>query len=164
MIIRTASAVSCFVAVMAAASFANAQSFSPAGAFEIVDSEFVVEQSQQLTCHIDGFDGSVPTGGANAVIDVNPPNTLLEGDGLCDNVGLNNSNWTITPTGGTNVTVTGISATSLLGTCAGTVTGTYVGNTLTIPRQSISGTIFGFPTLCYIGGYATTGNSAITLS
>lgn len=163
MIIRTASAVSCFVAVMAAASFANAQTFSPVTTFEIVDSEFVVEQSQELTCHIDGFEGYVTTGGATAVIDVNPPNTLLDGDNLCDNVGLNNSNWTITPTGGTNVTVTGISATSLLGTCAGTVTGTYVGNTLTIPRQGIPGTIFWIPTTCYIEGYATTGNSAISL-
>jgi hypothetical protein len=163
MIIRTASAVSCFVAVMAAASFANAQTFSPVTTFEIVNSEFVVEQSQQLTCHIDGFTGYVTTGGAAAVIDVSPPNHLENGNSLCDNVGLNNSNWTITPTGGSNVSVSGISATSLLGTCAGTVTGTYVVNTLTIPRQGIPGTIFGFPTTCYIEGEATTANSAISL-
>lgn len=159
---RIATAVSCFAIALGGASVAHAQSFSPAPAdFEIVNSEFTVEQTQELVCNIDGFEGSVATGGGSATIDVGP--TLLEGDDLCDNVGLDSSDWVITPTGGSSVSVSGISATTLLGTCSGTVTGTFSGNTLSIPRQTIPGDVFGFPMDCYIEGDATTDNDAISL-
>lgn len=165
MLFRTVSAIACVAAVTAAASLAQAQTFEPYGvSFEIVDSELIVEQTQQLYCHITGFAGYVPAGGATAVIDVNPPNTLLDGDSLCDSVSLNNSNWTITPTGGTNVTITGVSVMSLLGTCAGHLYGTYFANILVIPNQGIPGTVFGFPTTCYVFGFAQLGNEDITLS
>ena len=148
---RIATAVSCFAIALGAASFAQAQP-SP-GNYQITNSAFTVEQTQVLDCNIDGFDVTVVSG--SATIDVNPPNTLLEGDGLCDEVGLDNSNWLLTFLGGGAVTVSGISATTLLGTCAGSVNGTFSGNTLTIPRQSIPGDVFGIPVVCYIEGTAT---------
>lgn len=164
MIIRTASAVSCFVAVVAAASLAQAQAFTPVNtAFTVTDSAFVVEQTQQLNCHIDGFSGTTAVAGGSATIFVNPPNTLLEGDSLCDNVGLNSSNWVITRTGPGTVSVSGIVATTLLGSCSGTVVGTFSGSTLTLVNQPLAGTVFGFPMTCTIDGYATV-SPTITMS
>ncbi len=164
MLSRTVSAISCFAAVAAAASLAQAQTFAPAGAsFEIVDSELVVEQSQELVCNVTGFRGLVSGIGHHAVVDVSVPNTLLDGDFLCNSVGLNNSDWTLTPISASAVTVSGIYVNSLMGTCGGTVIGTYFANVLVIPRQAIPGNIFGFPTSCYVFGFVQLGSEDVTI-
>lgn len=166
MFIRTVSSISCAVAVLAAASMAQAQTFKPNGAsFTIVDSEFIVEQTQQLSCDITGFTGDVASDGSDLDIYVDP---TLGGPGLCGFVGLN-TDWTVTPTGGLNVLISGISAASLLGTCTGSVTGYFLSATSTemeIPRQNIPGTV-NTPTGpvamdCWIEGWADFGS--VTLS
>jgi hypothetical protein len=171
MIIRIASAVSCLALVLAGASVANAQTFKPNGAsFTIVDSYFDVQQSQLVTgCNINGFNGAVSATGSNATIDVGPAGSNnLKGPGLCPLVGLNSSDWVIVPTGATvggvtPVSIQGVRATSLLGTCnvasspaPVNLTGSFSGNTLTIPWQSMPGVILGSPATCYVGGDATT--------
>ncbi len=150
---RIATAVSCFAIALGAASVA--QAFPDPGNYEVVSSALAVEQTQALNCNINGFDVTVVSG--SATVDVDPPNTLLEGNGLCDEVGLDSSNWLITDLGGGDVTISGISASTLLGTCAGTVDGSFSGNTLTIPPQSIPGDVFGIPISCSIGGTVTIG-------
>lgn len=172
MITRIVSAVSCLAIVLAGASVANAQTFKAYGAtFSIVDSDFTVRQSQTLTnCNINGFAGAVNGTGSQATIDVNGPNTLL-GPGLCTAVGLNASDWVVVPVPGSTtgaVKVHNVKATSLLGTCnvvtSVALDGTFTGNTLDIPWQPMPGVILGFPTNCYVEGYAETGNAAITLT
>ena len=153
MYIRSASVIASFVAVAVLGTAAQAESFS-SGSYTVSSSSVDVEQSQFLSCHINGF-GVSSTGGSTATVSVG--STLKAGDFLCPFVSLTASNWTITSNGGTSVTVSGISATPLLGgNCSGSVTGTYVGNTLTLPWQPLGSST------CYIGGTVTV--NGLTLS
>lgn len=153
MYIRSASVIASFVAVAALGTAAQAQSFS-SGSYSVSSSAVEVEQSQNLNCNINGFAVS-SSGGSTATVTVG--STLKAGDWLCPAVSLNGSNWTITATGGSGVTVSNISATPLLGgNCSGSVSGTYSGNTLTLPWQPIGSST------CYIGGTVTV--NGLTLS
>ncbi|MBP7704937.1 MAG: hypothetical protein KA105_06585 [Caulobacter sp.] len=148
-----------------AASPASAATVTPTGAVTLTINS-VVTQSQTLNCS-NTFSGTV---NSNGTITVAANGKKLGTSGLCASVTLN-SDWVVTTgtygSGSAPISVTGITATTLFGTCtqgSASVTGTWTnspnGGTA---AGTIPGTVFGFSAPCTISA-AITSSPALTVS
>lgn len=106
------------VAGLSAPAAASAATISPSGAFTLTGT-LTLQQSTTVNCDVT-LNGTVAAGGASATI---TSGSFAPGDWQCGwLISPTGFNWTITPNGGTSITITGIGATSILGSCSGNIT------------------------------------------
>lgn len=127
-------------AVLAAASLASpaaAQHLSPAPGVVTISGTLVLQQSTTLTC-TGTFTVSIDAAGVGTITGgtFSPPSSPLCGALIRPS----NFPWTVTATALDEVTITGIGATSILGSCAGDVEADVAGGTITFSNEVIPGT------------------------
>lgn len=138
------------VAVLGAAGFASSASaavITPNPTAFTLTGSLVLVQSTTVTCNVT-LTGTVAAGGGSATI---TGATFAPGSWQCGTlVGPSGLPWTITPGAGPTITVTGISATSILGRCAGTISAAW--NNATSSVTFSGATIPGTPRACSLTG------------
>lgn len=151
--LKSASILSAAVlAVAGLSSPAMAQSISPAGASFTLSGNLTLQQSTTVRCDV-SLSGSVAADGKSATI---TGGSFSAGpDWQCGIlVSPSGFPWTITPNGGSSISIAGIGASSILGSCNGTIGATW--NNGSPSSVTISGaTIPGSPSTCTINGTLT---------
>ena len=149
--LKSASILSAAVlAVAGLSSPAMAQSISPAGASFTLSGSLNLQQSTTVDCDV-SLSGSVAADGKSATI---TSGSFSAGDWQCGFlVSPSGFPWTITPNGGSSVTIAGIGASSILGSCNGTIGATW--NNGAPSSVTISASIPGSPNTCNINGTLT---------
>ena len=150
--LKSASILSAAVlAVAGLSSPAMAQSISPAGASFSLSGSLNLQQSTNIDCNV-SLSGSVASDGKSATI---TGGSFSGGDWQCGFlVAPSGFPWTITPNGGSSVTIAGIGASSILGSCNGTISATWNNGSPSSVTISTA-TIPGSPSTCVIDGTLT---------
>jgi hypothetical protein len=145
-------------AVLAAAGFAGVGSAQAqtitAGTSFTLSGDLQLSQSTTVTCAVT-LSGSTNAGGTSATI---TSGSFAPGDWQCGwLVAPSSFPWTVSLTGGTGISISGIGANSILGNCSGVV-GTSWTNPVGSTPSSVSfsnHSIPGSPSTCYITGTLT---------
>ncbi|MBI1683646.1 protein activator of alkane oxidation PraB [Caulobacter hibisci] len=138
-------------AVLAAAGFAgsaSAATITPNPTSFTLTGTLTLSQSTTVTCNV-SLTGSVPAGGGSATI---TSGSFSGGSWQCGTLVFPTGfPWGITLNGGTSITVVGIGATSILGSCSGNITTSWVNGSP--GKVTFTGaTIPGSPNSCTITG------------
>jgi len=148
--LKSASILSAAVlAVAGLAGPAAAQSISPAGASFTLSGNLTLQQSTTVKCNV-SLSGVVASDGKSARI---TSGSFSPGpDWQCGFlVNPSGFDWVITPNGGSSITITGIGASSILGSCNGTITTNWTNGTPS--SVSFAGSVIpGSPNNCTITG------------
>lgn len=136
---------------LAGASSASAATISPAGASFTLTGTLSLSQTTNVTCAVT-LTGTVNAGGTSATI---TGGSFAPGSWQCGWLVVPSGfPWTVTPGAGPTVTITGIAASSIAGSCSGTITAPWTNG----PPSSVtftSATIPGSPSACTISGTLT---------
>lgn len=145
---------------LAGASSASAATIAPAGASFTLTGNLSLSQTTNVTCAVT-LTGTVNSAGTAATI---TGGSFAPGSWQCGWLVVPSGfPWTVTPGAGPTVTVTGIAATSIAGSCSGTITAAPWTNG---PPSSVtfsSASIPGSPSACTISGTLTS-STALTVS
>ncbi len=145
MLKKTVMAAACFALL---GSPALAQSFSPAPSNTNLSGVLTLTQSTTLDCNVN-VSVSIDASGNAAVTS----RSFSPGDFLCGTVVNPAGTWTIEAGPGTNAVTLNVGASSILGSCSGTVQASWNNSTGALTFNNVS--IPGSPSACNINGTLT---------
>lgn len=135
------------LAILPIASPAMAQSFSPASSTTTLSGLLNLQQSININCQVQ-INASIDAAGQATVTS----RSFSPGNPLCGGAVTPFGTWTLSPDNPTQVSAT-VGSTSVLGTCSGSITGTWnnATNSVTFTNAIVPGT----PAPCIVNGTLT---------